>query len=73
MLPLIDAAQRNNMSVLVMNPNLRANPVTKAPIKFCSTMEAHCTFVWEKYVVPSKFKKFYVIAHSAGGACLSAI
>ena len=35
MLPLIDAAQRNNMSVLVMNPNLRVDPITRAPIKFC--------------------------------------
>ena len=36
-------------------------------------MESHCNFVWEKYVIPSKFKKLYVIAHSAGGMCLSAI
>ena len=36
-------------------------------------MESHCSFVWEKYVLHSKFKKLYVIAHSAGGMCLSAI
>ena len=73
MLPLIDAAQSNSMSVLVMNPNLRVDPITRAPIRFCQTMESHCNFVWEKYVLPSKFKKLYVIAHSAGGMCLSAI
>jgi hypothetical protein len=73
MLPLIEAAKRNNMSVLVMNPNLRADPLTHVPIPFCGTMESHCSFVWDKYVTPSKFKKLYVIAHSAGGMCLSAI
>ena len=36
-------------------------------------MESHCNFVWEKYVVQTKFKKLYVIAHSAGGMCLAAI
>ena len=36
-------------------------------------MEKHCLFVWEKYVTASKFKKLYVLAHSAGGMCLSSI
>jgi len=36
-------------------------------------MEAHSLFVWETYIKPSKFKKFNIVAHSAGGACLAAI
>ena len=56
-----------------MNPNLRNDPLTKEPIKYCATMESHCSFVWEKYVLKSKFKKLYVLAHSAGGMCLAAI
>jgi hypothetical protein len=36
-------------------------------------MEGHATFVWDKYIKPSKFKKLFIVAHSAGGACLAAI
>ena len=36
-------------------------------------MESHALFVWERYVIPSRFKKLYIVAHSAGGACLASI
>jgi hypothetical protein len=36
-------------------------------------MQAHAAFVWEKYVQPSSFNKLYIVAHSAGGSCLSTI
>ena len=36
-------------------------------------MTSHAQFVWEKYVKPSRFKKLYIVAHSAGGACLACI
>jgi hypothetical protein len=39
MLPLIDAAQKQNMPVLVMNPNLSRDPITKKVIPYCATME----------------------------------
>jgi hypothetical protein len=29
--------------------------------------------VWKTYIYPSKHKEIYIVAHSAGGACLSAI
>ena len=61
------------MSVLIMNPNLRYDPDTNEPIPSCKTMESHANYVWEKYVVPSKFKKFFIVAHSAGGGCLASI
>jgi hypothetical protein len=56
-----------------MNPNLRYDPDTNEPIPNCKTMESHANYVWEKYVVPSKFKKFFIVAHSAGGGCLASI
>ncbi len=73
MLPLIDAAQIQDMPVLVMNPNFRKDPFSQEPIPHCATMEQHCNFVWENFVTPSKFTKFYIVAHSAGGMCLAAI
>lgn len=36
-------------------------------------MERHAYYAWYKYVEPSKFKKFAIVAHSAGGACLATI
>ena len=36
-------------------------------------MVSHAEFVWNRYVMPSKFKKLHIIAHSAGGSCLANI
>jgi hypothetical protein len=36
-------------------------------------MQTHSVYVWNKYVFPSKHKEIYIVAHSAGGACLSYI
>jgi hypothetical protein len=36
-------------------------------------MQSHAVFVWDKYVKPSTFSKLYIVAHSAGGSCLSSI
>ena len=36
-------------------------------------MQAHACFVWKTYVENSGFEKILLIAHSAGGACTSAI
>ena len=36
-------------------------------------MNAHADKVWEDYVEKSGFTKLLVIAHSAGGGCLSSI
>jgi len=74
MLPLIKAAQEKNLAVLVMNPNLHRDPKSKELIPFCHSMESHSLFVWEKYVKPAKhFTNLYIVAHSAGGACLASI
>jgi hypothetical protein len=42
-------------------------------IPFSQSMESHALFVWEKFIKTSKFKKLLIVAHSAGGSCLSAI
>ncbi|CDW90649.1 UNKNOWN [Stylonychia lemnae] len=73
MLQMIKTAQHNKMSVLVMNPNLRSQPGQNGVIPYCHSMESHSLYVWERYVIPSRFRKFQVIAHSAGGGCLAAI
>jgi hypothetical protein len=36
-------------------------------------MESHALFVWDKFIKTSKFKKLLIVAHSAGGSCLSGI
>ena len=36
-------------------------------------MTSHASFVWKKYVKPSRFKNLFIVAHSAGGACLAHI
>jgi len=46
-----------------MNPNHEA----------ASSMNDHATEVWDRYIENSGFTKFLVIAHSAGGGCLTAI
>jgi hypothetical protein len=45
--------------------------VSYATIPYSHSMTSHATYVWDKYVRPAKFKKLYVVAHSAGGACLA--
>ena len=59
------------MSVIVLNPNL--NRVAGQIIPYSPSMESHSLFVWEKYISTSRFKKLFIVAHSAGGACLAAI
>jgi hypothetical protein len=71
MLPLIDVALNHNMSVIVFNPNL--NRVRGATIPYCHSMVSHSLFAWERYVRPTRFRKFFIVAHSAGGSCLAAI
>lgn len=71
MLPLLHAARQHNMSVIVFNPNL--NRSQGATIPYSRTMESHSLFAWERYVSRSRFRKLFIVAHSAGGSCLAAI
>ena len=56
-------AREKGYGVLIMNPNHESN----------KSMEEHATLVWGDYVENSGFSNLFVIAHSAGGPCLTAI
>ena len=64
MLPQIKWAIDHKFAVLVMNPNHGADG---------SNMQTHACDVWNKYVKNSGFTNIYIIAHSAGGGCMSSI
>lgn len=54
-----------------MNPNHRETNGIRIP-QF-STMDKHCNFIWRHYVQPAGFGKLLVIAHSAGGGCVTSL
>lgn len=56
-----------------MNPNYNKDPNTFEYIPYNSSMSEHACFVWENFVMKSGFDKLFVIAHSAGGACVMSI
>jgi hypothetical protein len=72
-LPMLDYAQANGFSVIVLNPNMSYDPLTKAPIKCSATMSKHCQTVWSSYIAGKACpaKSLAVIAHSAGGRCVA--
>ena len=73
MLPLIDQCRDLDIPVLVMNPNLGLDPETGVGVPHCATMGDHACFVWQHYVKDSGFDQISIIAHSAGGGCVSEI
>ena len=54
-----------------MNPNEDSCDGKQIPL--CGSMEEHAFYVWKTYVKPAGFKKLNIIAHSAGGDCLTTI
>ena len=56
-----------------MNPNFNSDPETGDEIPYSKNMKVHASNVWGKYVQNSGFKNLLVIAHSAGGGCVSNI
>lgn len=54
-----------------MNPNLSQDEKTGEDIPYCDDMDAHATIVWKDYVLNSGFEKVLLIAHSAGGGCVT--
>lgn len=73
MLPFLTVCNRLQIPVLVMNPNLSRDPATGASIPGSQRMDQHAVFVWNSYVKDSGFNKISIVAHSAGGGCVSAI
>ena len=73
MLPFVDVCRDLNIPVLVMNPNLNSDPETGVSVPYSTSMAEHACYVWDKYVKDSGFDKISVVAHSAGGGCVTAI
>ena len=55
-----------------MNPNFNTDTANQL-IPGSESMQNHACFVWENYIMKAGFKNLLVIAHSAGGGCISAI
>lgn len=73
MLPLIDLCKKKGIAVLVMNPNEWKDSKTGKEVPLSSGMKEHTENVWRYVVDKSGFDQLYVIAHSAGGPCLTNI
>lgn len=69
MLPQVDWALKKGHSVIVMNPN--QSETNGVPVPYSQTMAEHCSHVWRNYIEPAGFKEILVIAHSAGGRCIT--
>jgi len=73
MLPFVEKCKEQGIPLLVMNPNYNEDPTTGQQIPHNEDMEAHALWMWQHYVVNSGFTDVSVVAHSAGGHCLSSI
>ena len=73
MLPIVDRCYELGIPLLVMNPNFGSDPESGVNIPFSLSMDDHCAFVWEKYVLNSGFDEICIMAHSASGGCVSRI
>lgn len=72
-LPFLERCRINNIAVLVMNPNYNSDPKTGIQCPRSRNMNEHAVNVWSDYVVNSGISEIYVVAHSAGGSCLTSI
>ena len=71
MIPYIEKAIKNNMSVIILNPNERTDfsDDTKNIEEF-SDHEKHSVYVYNNIVKKNKnIKDIYILAHSVGGDC----
>ena len=71
MLPYIENAIKNNMSVIIFNPNQKTDFMDDTkPIKLFPDHEKHSLYVYDKIVKSNKnIKEIYIVAHSVGGDC----
>ena len=71
MAPYVEKAIKNNMSVIILNPNERADFLDDTKdIEEFSTHEKHSVYVYNNIVKKNKnIKEIYILAHSVGGDC----
>lgn len=71
MLPQIEWAKQKGIPVLIMNPNHSEDSGERVPLS--QDMRSHTKHVWRNYIIDSGFERILLIAHSAGGPCVSEI
>ena len=71
MIPFVEKAIKNNISVIILNPNERNDFLDDTKeIKEFPTHEEHSLYVYNNIVKKNKnIKEIYIIAHSVGGDC----
>lgn len=69
--PYIEKAKKNNLSVIILNPNERFDFFDDNKIiKEFYTMENHCLYVYKNIIKRNQnIKEIYIVAHSKGGEC----
>ncbi len=69
-IPFVEEGYKNNMSVIIFNPNERNDITSGKIIPEFNRMERHCLWVYENIVKTfSKAKEIYFVSHSMGGYC----
>ena len=71
MAPYLDKAIKNNLSVIIFNPNERNDFMYEhKKIGEFNSMQKHCLYVYQNIVKPNEnIKEIYIVAHSKGGEC----
>ena len=71
MIPYIEKALYNELSIIILNPNERYDfEYEDKKIKEFNTMENHCLYVYNNIIKKNKYiKEIYIVAHSRGGEC----
>ena len=69
--PYIEKAKKNNLSVIILNPNERYDFLNENKIiKEFDTMQNHCLYVYKNIIKRNhNIKEVYIVAHSKGGEC----
>ena len=69
-IPYVKEAEKNDMNVIIFNPNERKDFYSGERIDQFTTMEDHCLWVYSNIVKKfSNTKKIFFVSHSMGGYC----
>lgn len=69
MIPFIEDAFKNQMSIIILNPNQRTDEFDK-PITQFNSMQNHTIYVYDNLIrLNQKIKELYFVSHSMGGEC----
>lgn len=68
--PFLEWSKSHNFASIVLNPNFNRDPKTNLMIPKNGTMDAHCEYVWNKFISKCPATKIFIVTHSAGGYCV---